>query len=369
MPSIQEYMSSLKEDFVVKMVYIITFIIIILLIWYFLHIKHLESRECSLMNDLYYKLNGKIHSINSSDSSCGHTLKDYYVKTAYNCCSGGSYKNDYVSICNLKSILRQGARCLDFEIYSEDDKPVVATSLDDSYFIKETYNSVQFSEIMSTLVNYAFSNSTCPNPSDPVIIHLRIKSTNNKMYDNLANTFKFYNNYLLGKEYSYENHNTNLGDVPLLTLMNKIIILVDRSNPAFMENANLNEYINMTSNSIFMRALHYNEVKQTPDMQELIEFNKKNITIVLPDIGVNPPNISGLLVREMGCQMPALRFQMVDQYLEESAVFFDNAGYAFVLKPEKLRYVPVEIPDPTPQKPELSYASRTISKDYYKFNI
>jgi hypothetical protein len=367
--NMEEYMSSLKEDFVVKIVYIMIFLIIILLLCYYFYMRHLESRECSLMNDLYYKLDGKIHSISSTDPLCGHTLKDYYIKTAYNCCSGGSYKNDYVSICNLKSVLRQGARGLDFEIYSLNDEPIVATSVENSYFIKETYNSVPFSTIMDTLINYAFSNSTCPNPADPLIIHLRMKSTNNKMYDKLANTFKFYNSYLLGKEYSYENHNTNLGDVPLLSLMNKIIIIVDRSNPSFMENENLIEYVNMTSNSIFMRALNYNEVKQTPDMQELIQYNKKNMTIVFPDPGVNPPNISSLLVREMGCQMPAMRFQMVDQYLEENAVFFDNAGYAFVLKPEKLRYVPVKIAAPTPQKPELSYASRTISKDYYKFNI
>ena len=30
----------------------------------------------------------------------------------------GSYKNDYVNLCALKSCIKQGARCLDFEIYS-----------------------------------------------------------------------------------------------------------------------------------------------------------------------------------------------------------------------------------------------------------
>ena len=52
-------------------------------------------------------------------------LYDYYIKTAYNACAGGSYKNDFVNICNLKAILKQGVRCLDFEIYSVDDKPPV----------------------------------------------------------------------------------------------------------------------------------------------------------------------------------------------------------------------------------------------------
>ena len=39
-----------------------------------------------------------------------------YIKTAYNCCSGGNYKNDYVDLCVLKNILKQGVRGLDFEI-------------------------------------------------------------------------------------------------------------------------------------------------------------------------------------------------------------------------------------------------------------
>jgi hypothetical protein len=40
-----------------------------------------------------------------------------------------------------------------------------------------------------------------------------------------------------------------------------------------------------------------------------------------------------------------------------------------VLKPEKLRYVPVMIELPPPQNPELAYATRTVQSDFYQFNI
>jgi hypothetical protein len=363
------YVTSLKEDFVSRMVFFIIFILIITMLCYFLYMRKLEASECSLMDSLYSKVNGNLRSINSSDRQCGYTLKDYYIKTAYNACSGGSYKNDFVDICNLKNVIKQGVRGLDFEIYSLNNIPIVATSSGNSYFIKETYNSINFSEIMYTIQNYAFANSTCPNPQDPIIIHLRIKSANQDMYNNLANILKSYNSILLGKNYSYENHNSNLGDAPLLSLTGKIIIIVDRSNTSFMENKNFQEYVNMTSNSIFMRALHYVDIKETPDVNELIEFNKKNMTIGMPDIGINPPNMSTILTRETGTQMSAVRYQKVDQFLEENNAFFDKAGYAFVLKPERLRYTEVTIAAPTPQKPELSYATRTIKKDYYSFNI
>ena len=66
--------------------------------------------------------------------------------------------------------------------------------------------------------------------------------------------------------------------------------------------------------------------------------------------------------------MVAIRYQYVDNYLEENALFFDRTGYAFALKPLALRYIPVTIPDPTPQNPNYSYATRTVSSDYYSFN-
>ena len=46
------------------------------------------------------------------------SLKEFYVKSAYNCCALGKLKYDYVDICALKYCIKHGARCLDFEIYS-----------------------------------------------------------------------------------------------------------------------------------------------------------------------------------------------------------------------------------------------------------
>jgi hypothetical protein len=97
-----------------------------------------------------------------------------------------------------------------------------------------------------------------------------------------------------------------------------------------------------------MRALHYYDIKYTPDMNELIAFNKQNMTIGMPDKGSNPENPSSLVMREMGCQLLAMRYQKVDVNVEENDAFFEENGYAFVLKPENLRYIPVTIPAPPP---------------------
>lgn len=370
--STTDYLSGIKnmdEDFQSYIVMIFIGIILIIFICYMIYLSRLESRECDYMNNLYSSVDGNIRPITSNDPDCSGNLYDYYIKTAYNACSGGSYKNDFVNVCNLKAVIKQGVRCLDFEVYSVNNQPVVSSSTSDSYYVKETFNSVNFGSVMDTIRNYAFSGSTCPNPTDPVIIHLRCKSNNQEMYSKLADIFESNTDIMLGKEYSYEIGGKNLGNVPLMSLQNKVILVMDRSNPAFIENEELLEYVNLTSNSIFMREYNYYNVKNTPDVNELTEFNKRGMTIVTPDTGSNPPNPSGIVCRASGCQMIAIRYQFVDNNLMENALFFDRAGYAFALKPADLRYQPVTVPAPIPQNPDYSYATRNSSTDYYSFNF
>ena len=361
-------LTQLKDSTAIVLITFITFLIILISFLVYFYYSRLRSRECNKMKSIYGDLNGKIRSIDDTEQF-KYTFKDYYIKSAYNCCSGGNYRNDYVDTCNLKALLKQGVRGLDFEIFSINDGPVVATSTSDSYYVKETFNYIDFVDIMDIIRDYAFATSTAPNSRDPIIIHLRIKSTNQTMYQNFAKLLEKYDSILLSKDYDSENHGKNFGNVPIQNLLGKVIIIVDRSNISFLECPEFYKFVNMTSNSVYMRALHYYDIKYTPDMNELIAFNKQNMTIGMPDKGSNPENPSSLVMREMGCQLLAMRYQKVDVNVEENDVFFDENGYAFVLKPENLRYIPVTIPTPPPQNPQLSFATRDVSSDFYSFNI
>ena len=371
----------MNESFASMIIIIMIMLSVLLMIFNFYRMRNLESKECSAF-DKKYLLDGKIATITSASTNVDinspmnyqHQLRDYYIKTAYNACSGGKSKNDVVSICILKDLIKQGVRGFDFEIYSIGNQPVVATSTVDSYYVKETYNFVPFSDVLLTLKNFAMgsANGTCPNPTDPIILHFRMKSSNQQMYTNFAKLLKGMDDYLLGPQYSceYSGCNSdasgvmisqNLGSVPLLQLCNKIIIIADKTNTSFIENDDFREFVNMTSGSTFMRALNYYDVKFTPDMNELIEYNKLQMTICLPDQGSNPSNPSGIVARGLGCQMVAMRYQMPDSFLSEDSTFFDSCGHAFCLKPVPLRYIPVYIAAPTPPNPNLSYASRTTA--------
>jgi hypothetical protein len=330
----------LKDDNATMISYIIIvaiFFIIIWMIYYAIRLNGLQGRECSYMNQLYPKINGAIKPINKNDPLCAGKLYDYFIKTAYNACSGGDYSYDYVDICNLKSILSTGTRCLDFALYSIDDNPVVATSINDDYYTKETFNSVPFADVMKTIKDYAFATGTAPNNTDPIIVHLRIRSNNHKMYSKLIEIFQAYASIMLGNAFSYESGGHNLGEVPLLAFMNKVIIIVDKHDQSFLQHDELLEYVNLTSSSDYMRVYRFSDMENNADVNELTFFNKRAMTMVMPDEKSNPSNPTGILCRETGCQMVAMRSQYNDRNLKDEIDFFNKCGYAFCLKPAELR--------------------------------
>jgi len=330
--------------------------------------------------------------INSNSSQCKFFLRDYYILTAYNCCSGGNYKNDYVGICNLIAVISQGVRCLDFEMYSLNNQPVIATSSSPTYMTcyKESYNSIPFGDVMTAIQNYAYSNSTCPNPTDPIIMHLRIKSANCTMFNNLANILENYDTLLLGPAFSYDNNGNNLGSYPLLMFsginnpskQGKIIIIVNAMNSNItnaMMNSSFWEYVNMMSSSTFMQIMPNNELNSISNLNDTIQYNMSNMTMVIPDTGTNPANPNFLLSQLAGCQMCAMRFQLPDINLKlctSSCIStsidaslntnpnglntcFNQAGYAYVLKPSNLRYIPSVVSDPSSVDASLSFAPNT----------
>jgi hypothetical protein len=347
----------IKLEGVIIVGIVVLVFMLLLVLWWIRGKLLLNDQNCNDMNSLYRNF-PLIHSIQPDNETFKHHLRDYYIKTAYNCCASGQFKNDFVNVCALKDCIKQGARCLDFEIYSVDNKPVIAVSSLNEYYIKETFNSVDFQSAMEVIADYAFTGSNCPNPSDPLILNFRIMSTNKLIYNDMAEILsKTLGSRLLGKFYSYENHGANLGRMRLKKVLGKIIVIVDKSNALFVD-TKLDEYVNMASSSVFMRSLRERDVRFSPDVKELTEFNKKNMSIVLPDKNQTPTNMPAMLAMHYGCQMIGLSFQLFDAPMEFYTKFFDDAGTAFVLKPADLRYVPVTIAKPAPVPEEYSYERR-----------
>ena len=343
-----------------------------------------------------------------------YKIRDYYILSSYNSCNTGTeLQNNTMSLNALKYVISQGVRLLDFEIYSLNNEPIVSTSNNpDNYYIFESSNYVNFSDAFETIINNAFNASTCPTGNDPLFVHLRIKSNNTTMLKNLANIFKINDipdGHILDTKYSFEQiscnrnlqkcknitaddpsynychpdestndasykitfgcNSTNIMEEPLYYFQNKIIIILDRSNTTALDCEELMEFVNLTSNSLYCRLINNFTMVNSQDQLELLEFNKRTVTIVTPDIGINKPNPDINKSRLLGIQFNANNFFQKDNYLNNSINMFNNAGHAFILKPEAMRYYPIFVTLPPENPLGYSFSSRPIKTKFLELSI
>ena len=303
-----------------------------------------------------------ITSITPEDSQSKFKLRDYYIKSAYNAFNPDKFKNSNVSMDALLYVIARGCRFIDFEVFSVENQPVISSSSVNSFNYKETFNHIPVSDAFEVLGSYVFSGSKCPNPGDPFIIHMRMMSRNVTMYDNLAKIIsqsKTVARNLLGPKYGREYQSKDLGNEDILNFKGKIILIVDGTNPVY-RSTKLFELVNMSSNSLFLSKYTYFGVKNVGDPQAFKDANKKNMCLVIPDKGGRPINDGHNGPFTWGCQIAAMCFQEEarDEKLKAYEDKFASVGYAFILKPEDLRYVPITIAPPAPPNPKASMEAR-----------
>ena len=148
----------------------------------------LYKKNCNLLKKIYTNK----PPLSSLNKDTPYLLRDFYIKTAYNCCATGQFKGDYVGLCALQTCIQQGVRCLDFEIYSYNNEPIVAASTANNNYIKETYNALELKEVLETITDHAFDATKTNCANDPLILNFRIMSTNLSMLENMGDLFEEY---------------------------------------------------------------------------------------------------------------------------------------------------------------------------------
>lgn len=353
-------------DMLFLMIIGVTFILILL---YIVNEIRKKKTNISRMKNNLDVIDKRIQNINFNDAKYQFKLRDYYIMSSYNSCCDGGFENGYVSLDALKQVILRGARVLDFEIYSVDNKTVIAASDNNNFYQKGTYNSLPFSSTMDLIERYAFSASTAPNYNDPLFLHFRIKSKKPHVFNDMAKSLaSSFSRYRLPSKYNYESGGENIGTEPLKNFNRRVVFLCDKENNMF-ENSPLDELINFSSGTVFLQKLRNYDVLYAPNGSTLIEENKKNMAITMPDLTKQDTNVDPGIHFKYGCQLVCMNFQNVDSnlvyYLEE----FNNAGSAFILKPPELRYEPKYAKQPDKQNPQLSYAPRLIKKPYFQHKL
>jgi len=315
----------------------------------------LNTRNCTSMNKLTNVLkptqisnfNPKSRSMlgdSSSEIEPFRRLGDYFIKTAYNCCCAGNYKNDFVNICALKNCILQGARGLDFEIYSIDGKPCIAASSVNDDSIKETYNSVPFAEALNEISNYAFSGNI--NKGDPIFLNLRIMSKNKEIYDKMADDLeRILGSRLLKNCNSYNNRDSNIADIPIGSLIEnpgddgnpaRVLVFADfqYEDEAFIKTTKLWEYVNAAANdknTPYYTLSRFNNMK-SEHPEDMIAYNTSNMSMCIPDLAEKAKNYNYVVALGVGCQFIAMEFQKEDPHMQAYTDFFNSNKSAIVRK-------------------------------------
>ena len=318
-----------------------------------------------------YNEGSTIGSIKSNQGRFSHNLRDYYIASSYNSCCGGNFQNDYVDLEPLKEVIKAGSRLLDFEIYSIDGKPVIGASPNNNYDLKGTYNSIPFSAVMNTIKSFAFSPGFCNNAEDPLFLHFRIKSDNTNIYRSMAKSItKNFNSRLLPTKYGREGRGGfgNIVQLPILNFKGKVVIIAANDSNNYRDTP-LEDLVNMSTGTPFLDSKRNYDIQYTHDPQGLKEFNKKNMTLTMPDLSAINKNVPAALHQQYGCQFVCMNYPKLDSNMEYYNNFFSENGTAFVLKPSSLRYHVIKIPNPKPQNPKVSYAKKSISLPMFKGSI
>jgi hypothetical protein len=373
--NIQKFFYNTEQTIIINYMLIILIITILVLAGYYIYYQATKKpKKDKYMTNTLQDVEVKLTSINPQDAKKKFNLRDYYIMSSYNSCCNGDFRDGYVSINALQNVIRKGARVIDFEIYNIDNEPVVACSNSDSFNFKGSYNSIPFSDVINIIKTHAFSASTCPNFNDPLIIHLRLKTNNTTVLNKVGKIISDeLDKYRLGNKYDYEytidGKIYSLMNEPLIQFLGKVIIMTDRSNHAFI-GTYLDEVTNISSNTTFCQLLRDYDIVYTPSTAELIEHNKKYTTISMCNLTQpTSDNMDSSIHMKYGCQMICMNFQSIDDHLVFYLEQFNEEGSAFKLKPEQLRYIPVQGTIPQKQNPQLSYAPKIVKKPYFSHKI
>ena len=291
-----------------------------------------------------------------------NVLCDYYMSSSGYTVIPSTTVYTYITTDAITEVIKGGARLIELDIYSVGGDPVVglADSKTNNMF---TYNTLKFEDCCTTLANTMFNSGTTTGYANPFVLSLNFHSEDNAFITRCADVMKMtLRKFMLRNEYSYQRK--NLAVEPICNLMGKLVIVSGGNT----KGNGMDELVNMSWASSNMRRMTYTEASQTFDHEELIEYNKRNITLVVPDMrSTELKNKNAEICFAYGCQWVAMNFGSLDNAMELYTGQFIASSFA--VKPDPLRYKPVTYKKPEPQSAGVSFQPKQITSPMYDFTL
>lgn len=376
-------------------------VVIVFVLIYLLIVINKKSKNCKTIessNDIdndgnkfiedFYTINNSIKNdyfegnvkLGTKTINYDYKLKDFYVKTAYNACASGKFKNDYVDLCALENCAKKGVRGLDFQIYSKNDKPIVAVSKTKTNMMKDSYNELSLDEVMASVKSNFLQTNPNVNGSvlknDPLFLFFRIhygsnetRETNdnyedkltafyNNIYsilnDNLSNVKSKFNSIEMGNLYDDNDKARMISLMNMKDTKNKIFLFVSTNDvdTSIIKKSNLNNIVDIYMDDINMKQYRITDLNSN-DKISISTDNKRNLSICYPDWEYSlSTNYNFLSPMSLGVQFVAMNFQNNDQNLKNYNKYFiqqygnnssSNKTSPFIKKPDTLIAFPSEL--------------------------
>jgi hypothetical protein len=263
-------------------------------------------------------------------------LREYCIKASYNT----AYTGKNIDSKMVKYVLGKGCRFIDLQLhYSEKDGIVyVANITDFNSKEMESNNRVPLDTIFNVIAANAFSNIQsdmgCPNPKDPLFIHLRvIPDMGNNIYDLIVACI----NKNFSKNVLLLNNNDDSVRIDKYTQMNdkimgKALFLIDKTyNPEYATlNQSFARMMNGETGGNTFQVLDYSKIKNMTKTPPTVkdDFKTTNIVeekIVMPEIleRYDSPSIINMVVNH-GVQITLYSFYKQNDQLMQYEELFNN---------------------------------------------
>jgi hypothetical protein len=292
-------------------------------------------------------------------------LCDYYLASSSYSVFPSSYVYDYISDGILPLVIKAGARLVELDVYADENgKPVVGLK-NETLGYDYAKNSVSFESCCVSIANTAFNKVETKTASDPFVLSLMFHTTKRDVMEACAEILKqTLGRYFLSPEYAYEGQGTkNLATEPICNLAGKLIIV---SGPEVKSVPILHELVNLSWGSSNLRRLSFMNASQPYDHEELIDSNRKAITMVIPDADPDLKNSNPTILFGYGCQWIMMNYGSLDAMMEIYIGKFQQGSV--LLKPKYLRYTPLTYKTPALPPPEHSFQPMAASSPIYDHN-
>lgn len=291
-------------------------------------------------------------------------LCDYYIASSSYSLFPGSDVYDYISDEILPMLIKAGARLVELDIYADDKgKPVVGLK-NQKLGTDYAYNTVPFDACCVSIANNAFNSVSCPVATDPFLLSLVFHTDNTTVINAAAEIIKTTcRARLLDESYGYQRKNISIE--PVCNLQNKIVII---SGGGQIKGTHMEELVNLSWSTSNLRRMTYTQASQPHNPDELINFNRTHMTMVVPDIENDLTNYNPQIVLSYGCQLVMMNYGSLDSMMELYIGEFQENS--LVLKPAPLRPLkPKKYKQPTLPDPNVSFQPMQKTSPIYNVTI